>query len=56
MSLLNGTQHIIRTGQHFEVVDEHGRFLCSGDTIHECENELVKMIRIECMKGAVLSA
>lgn len=37
-------------------VDEYGRFLCSGDTIRECEDELVEMIKEECRKSAAQSA
>lgn len=48
MSLVNGTQHIVKADQHFVAIDEYGKFLCSGDTIRECEDELIEMIKAEC--------
>lgn len=56
MSLINGTQYIQRVKQHYEALDEHGNFLCSGDSEKECFNELVEMIKQECAAGAKQSA
>lgn len=47
MLLVGTSQYIIQTKQRYEVIDEYGNFICSGDTRKECEEELIKMIMRE---------
>ena len=41
---MSGTHKIIQVEEHFEVYDEYGNFVLSGDTYKDCYNDLIAMI------------
>ena len=45
--MLNNTHKIEYVNGHWEVKDECGNFVLSGDTLDECYNDLVDMLVAE---------
>ena len=43
-AIMGGTHRIIQVKGHYEVYDENGNFVSSGDTWDECYYDLMEMI------------
>lgn len=41
---MDNTHKIIQANGHYEVHDNNGKFILSGDTWDECYNDLVKLL------------
>lgn len=44
---MDNTHRIVQVKGHWEVKDEYGKFVLSGDTWDECYNDLVEMLVAE---------
>ena len=57
--IMCSTHKIIKVKGHYEVYDDNGNFVLSGDTWNECYNDLLAMIvvgakeKIENVRGAI---
>lgn len=43
MEIRTVTYEIVRVKGHYEVFDENGNFVTSGDTYRECQEDLMEM-------------
>lgn len=41
---MGNTHRIMRVKEHYEVYDDNGNFVSSGDTWNECYNDLLEML------------
>ena len=41
---MDTTHRIVQVKGHYEVYDSAGKFVLSGDTREECENDLIEML------------
>ena len=49
---MGSTHRIIQNTGHYELYDDNGKFISSGDTWDECYNDLLEMLKIEA-KGSI---
>ena len=48
---MGGSHRIIQVKGHYEVYDENGNFLSSGDTWNECYNDLKEILVTEARQN-----
>ena len=48
---MGSTHRIIQVRGHYEIYDDNGNFVSSGDTWDECYNDLVELIKADARQN-----